>query len=40
MDIVCNVLYFLLLKVKVDMIGMFWFGDVDILKVEEVKMEK
>lgn len=40
MDIVCNVLYFLLMKVKVDMIGMFWFGDVDILKVEEVKMEK
>lgn len=40
MDIVCNVLYFLLLKVKVDMIGMFWFGDVDILKVEEGKMEK
>lgn len=40
MDVACNVSYFPSLKVKADMIGTLWSGDVDTSKVEEVKMEK
>lgn len=39
-DIACNVSYFPSLKVKADMIGTPWSGDVDTSKVEEGKMEK
>lgn len=35
MDIACNVSYFPSLKVKADMIGTPWSGDVDTSKVEE-----
>lgn len=39
-DIACNVSYFPSLKVKADMIGTPWSGDVDTSKVEEGKIEK